>query len=137
MMDKTNINNEFRVYGISIERFSILYGLFLVAFGIIISVISKSGSLTSYIPSFFGISILIFSLMAVKFQNKKKLFMHLVVVLGFLIFLGGLDVIRTLLGGNIFQNIWADISKFVLLITSLVFNFYCIKSFIHARKNSS
>ena len=135
-MTENNLETiEFRTFGTSIEKFSTLYGIFLVLFGIIISFISKSGSITSFIPSLLGLPIILFSYLAIKFENKKKLFMHIVVIFGLLIFFGGLDVIRTLVTGNIFQNFWADLSKIVMLFSGLYFNILCIRSFIHARKN--
>ena len=127
--------NEFKVYGITIEKFSIIYGLFLIFFGIFVSFISNSESMTSYIPSFLGIPLLLFSILAIKFDHKKKLFMHIVVIFGLLIFLGGLDFMRSLVNGNAFQNFWPDVSKLIMLLSSILFNFQCIKSFIHARKN--
>ena len=127
--------NEFKVYGITIEKFSIIYGLFLIFFGIFVSFISNSESMTSYIPSFLGIPLLLFSILAIKFDHKKKLFMHIVVIFGLLIFLGGLDFMRSLVNGNAFQNFWPDVSKLIMLLSSILFNFQCIKSFIYARKN--
>ena len=127
-------SNEFKVLGLSIEKLSILYGLFLILWGIIISLISGSNSLTSYIPSFLGIPILIFSFFATRFIYKKKIFMHIVVLIGLLIFLGGLDFIRSIFNGNSFENLWADVSKLMMLITGFLFNYQCIRSFIHARK---
>ena len=59
--------------------------------------------------------------------------MHIVVLVGLIIFLGGLDFIRSL--GNPFQNLWADTSKLMLMITGFLFTFLCVKSFIFARKN--
>ena len=91
--------------------------------------------MTSYIPSFLGIPLLLFSILAIKFDHKKKLFMHIVVIFGLLIFLGGLDFMRSLVNGNAFQNFWPDVSKLIMLLSSILFNFQCIKSFIYARKN--
>ncbi len=126
--------SEFKTLGITIENLSIFYGLFLIFWGIIISFLSKSDSFTSYIPSFFGIPILIFSYLSIKFISKKKLFMHIVVLFGLVIFLGGLDFIRSITSGNIFENYWADVSKLMMLLTGAFFTYQCIKSFIHARK---
>ena len=126
--------SEFKTLGITIENLSIFYGLFLIFWGIIISFLSKSDSFTSYIPSFFGIPILIFSYLSIKFVSKKKLFMHIVVLFGLVIFLGGLDFIRSITSGNIFENYWADVSKLMMLLTGAFFTYQCIKSFIHARK---
>ena len=135
-MSENNPNlEEFRVYGTSIEKFSIFYGLFLVSFGFFVSFASNSESITSFIPSLLGLPIILFSLLAIKFVHKKKIFMHIVVIFGLLIFLGGLDLIRSLLNQNIFQNFWPDISKLVMLLSGLFFNIQCIKSFMYARKN--
>ena len=134
-MNDSNINLEFKVLGTTIEKFSMYYGIFLILWGVIISFISGSGSFTSYIPSFLGVPILVFSYLSIKFENKKKMLMHIVIIFGLLIFLGGIDFLRSLIGGNAFQNIWADISKIMMLTTGGYFTLQCIKSFIHARKN--
>ena len=134
MESNENINKDFNVLGTSIEKFSIYYGLFLIIWGILISFLSGSSSFTSYIPAFIGIPILIFSYLSIKFVSKKKMFMHIVVLFGLIIFLGGLDFIRSLVTGNAFENFYADLSKMMMLITGLFFTYQCIKSFIHARK---
>ena len=134
-MDNENLNKEFKVLNLTIEKFSLTYGLFLILWGIIISFISGSSSATSYIPSFLGLPLIIFSYLTIKFPSKKKLFMHIVVIFGLIIFLGGLDVIRSLIGGYVFENFWADVSKTMMLLTGLYFLVQCVKSFIFARKN--
>ena len=126
--------NEFQIFGLKIEKFSLLYACFLVLWGIIISFVSGSSSLTSYIPSVIGVPILIFSSLAIKFENKKKLFMHIVVFFGLIVFIGGLDVIRSFLQGSIFSNFWADLSKLMMLLSGCFFVLQCVRSFIHARK---
>tara|TARA_Y100000768_G_scaffold159505_1_gene119198 strand:+ start:395 stop:823 length:429 start_codon:yes stop_codon:yes gene_type:complete len=134
-MENENQNTpEFKVAGLTMEKLSIYYGLFLILWGVIVSLISGSGSMTSYIPSFLGVPILIFSYLSIKFVSKKKMFMHIVVLFGLIIFLGGLDFIRSLVSGNAFENVYADLSKIMMLITGLFFTYQCIKSFIHARK---
>ena len=135
MTENNSSTNEYKFYGITIEKFSIIYGLFLILFGILVSFISNSTSLTSYIPSFLGLPILLFSSLAIKFDHKKKLFMHIVVIFGLLIFFGGFDFMRSLINGNVFQNFWPDVSKLIMLLSGTLFNFQCIKSFIYARKN--
>ena len=127
-------NNEFKVAGLIIEKLSIYYGLFLILWGVVISFISSSESFTSYIPSILGVPILIFSYLSIKFISKKKIFMHIVVLFGLIIAFGGLDFIRSLVSGNAFENIYADLSKVMMLITGLFFTFQCVRSFIHARK---
>ena len=131
--EKTNID-EFKVFGMTIEKISIIYGTFLIIWGVIISFLSNSNSFTSYIPSVLGIPILIFSFLSIIFINKKKLFMHIVVLFGLVIFLAGLDFLRTFINGNLFENYWADMSKLMMMLTGLFFTIQCIRSFIHSRK---
>ncbi len=126
---------EFKVFDMEMERISVAYGLFLIVWGLIISFISQSGSMTSYIPSFLGLSVLLFGYLALKFPEKKKLFMHIVVVFGIIICLGGLDIFRNL--STLFDSFWADLSKSMLLISGFVFSYWNIKSFIFIRKNKN
>ena len=126
---------EFTFLGKSMESVAIIYGIFLIIWGVVVSFISGSNSLTSFIPSMFGLPILFFAFLTIKFPNKKKLFMHIVVSFGLIVFIGGLDFSRGLLKGTSFNNMWADTSKLMMLITGLIFTFLCVKSFIFARKN--
>ena len=137
MDDQLNNNSEFKIFGTTIETFSVFYGSFLVFWGVIVSFISGSNSLTSFIPSLIGLPILIFSNLSIKFTNKKKLFMHIVFFFGLIAFLGGLDFLRSILSGTLFQNFWADISKLILLTTGGYFVYQCIRSFIFVRKNNN
>ena len=137
MNDNQNDSIEFKVFNLNIETFSVFYGSFLIFWGLVVSFVSGSNSLTSFIPSFIGLPILIFSNLSIKFTSKKKIFMHIVVLFGLIAFLGGLDFFRSILNGTVFQNIWADISKLILLTTGGYFVYQCIRSFIFARKNNN
>ena len=131
------MNKEFTFLGNSMENITIIYGIFLVVWGVVVTIFSYSQSITSLIPTIFGLTIIILSFLAKKFPNRKKLFMHIVVLIGFIVFLGGLDLIRGLIQGNIFVNLWASSSKFMMMISGLLFIILCIKSFIFNRKNKS
>ncbi len=124
---------EYTFAGLSMEKISLIYGLFLILWGAAVSYLSASNSITSYIPSMFGLPILFFAILALLIPSKKKLLMHIVVTFGLIVFLGGLDFLRSI--GNPFENIWADSSKLMMLITGAIFTLLCIKSFIFARKN--
>ena len=129
------MNEEFKWCGLTVEKLSVYYGVFLISWGIVISFISGSDSFTSYIPSVLGLIVFLFSVLAIKIPNQKKLFMHLVVLFGVVIFLGGLDVLRSL--DNLFDNYWADLSKLMLLVTGFCFTVINVKSFISIRKNKN
>ena len=125
---------EFKIFDKNMEKLSILYGLLLILWGIIISFLSKSLSFTSYIPSYLGILIVIFSFLALKIPKNKKLLMHIVATLGLITVLGGLDLIRLILKGSLFVNFWADLSKLMMLVTGSIFVYLCFMSFRFARK---
>ena len=127
------MEKEFTFLGKEMEKVSIYYGAFLIFWGFLVSVLSQSSSITSFIPAFFGLPILIFGFLTLKFPAKKKVFMHIAVLFGILAFLGGLDIMRNI--GSLFDNHWADLSKLMLLITGFSYTYLCIKSFIFARKN--
>ena len=135
MENQNNYIKEFKFLGKSMESISVIYGIFLIIWGVAVSFVSSSNSITSFIPSIFGLPILLFSILSVKFPNKKKLFMHIVVSFGLIIFIGGLDFTRGLIKGTSFNNMWADTSKLMMLTTGLIFTYLCVKSFIFARKN--
>ena len=128
---------EFTVLGKNIEHLSIYYGFFLFLWGVVISLLSGSTSFTSYIPSYIGSVVILFSYLSIKFSNKKKIFMHIVALTGILIVLGGLDVIRTTVSNKLFDNYWADMSKIMMLITGVVFVYFCFMSFRFARKKAN
>jgi len=136
-MEDNNTDAEFTFLGLTMEKISIFYGLFLILWGIFITFVSSSNSVTSFIPSFFGLPILFFAILTLKYQEKKKLFMHIVVTFGLLVFIGGLDIVRGALNATLFENFYADLSKLMMLVTGLIFTFLCIKSFIFARKNKT
>ena len=127
-------DREFKAFGKSMEYLSIYYGIFLILWGLIISFISNSSSMTSYIRTFVGVLITIFSSLSLFFPNKKKIYMHIVVLFGLITAIGGLDFLRGLLNGSAFTNFWADLTKIIMLITGSYFVFLCVKSFRFARK---
>ena len=127
-------DREFKAFGKSMEYLSIYYGIFLILWGLIISFISNSSSMTSYIPTFVGLLITIFSSLSLFFPNKKKIYMHIVVLFGVVAALGGLDFLRGLLNGSAFSNFWADLTKIIMFITGSYFVYLCVKSFRFSRK---
>ena len=128
-----NNKNEYTFIGLTMENISLIYGIFLILWGIGVSYLSDSNSITSYIPSIFGLPILLFAILTLLIPSKKKLLMHIVVTFGLITFLGGLDFFRSL--GSLFENVWADSSKLMMMITGFIFTLLCVKSFIFARKN--
>ena len=127
--------SEFTVMGKAMEQISILYGGFLIAWAILVTLVSQSGSATSMIPAVPGVPIAVIGFLAIRAPAKKKLLMHIVVLLGLIVFLGGLDFLRGLgAEDGPFANPLAGLSKLMMGITGFGFCFLCVKSFIHERK---
>ena len=127
------MNKEYTFLGLNMEKISILYGAFLIVWGLWVTSVTGSDSMTSFIPSILGIPVITLSLLAIVLPKRKRLLMHIVVIFGLIILLGGLDFIRNI--ANPFENFWADTSKLMMLITGSFFTYLCVKSFIFVRKN--
>ena len=126
---------EYKFMGLNMESISIIYSLFLILWGSIIYFSTSSSSFTALIPTILGLPILFFSILAIVFTSKKKLFMHIVVLFGLLISIGGLDVLRGVISENFLNLFWADISKLMMLFTGIFFTYLCVQSFRFARRN--
>ncbi len=127
---------EYKFLGLNMVSISILYGIFLIIWGLLVNFITSSTSFTSLIPSLLGFPILLFSVLALMLSSKKKLIMHIVVFFGLLVTIGGLDTFRTILLGDFLNLFWADLSKLIMLITGIFFTLLCIQSFRFARRNN-
>ena len=128
-------DSEFTFFGQKVEKITLAIGLAMTIWGCIVTMISQSQSLTSLIPSAIGLPMLVFGYLAIRYENRKSFFMHLAVFLGLIMFIGGLDIFRPLLGnGTVFKNFWADLSKLFLLVFGGFHTYLCIKSFRQTRK---
>ena len=121
----------FTVAGKSIPDLSTFYGGFLIVWGITISVISASDSITSYFPSFLGIPLLLSGILANKIPEKRALWMHISATFGLLCALGGTRFFMVMGDGINY----ASGSMLMLLITGSVYTYFCVQSFRFARQN--
>ena len=129
MSENTHNIQDFRVFSLSIEFLTTLYGLFMVIWGISISLISGSSSVTSMIPAFIGVPLAFIGFISMIKPTFRKALMHIAVVIGIIAFLGGLDFFR-----GMFTNYYAGLSKLMLLITGFVYVYFCVQSFIFVRR---
>ena len=129
MSENTHNTQDFRVFSLSIEFLTTLYGLFMVIWGISISLISGSSSVTSMIPAFIGVPLAFVGFISMIKPTFRKALMHIAVVIGIIAFLGGLDFFR-----GMFNNYYAGLSKLMLLITGFVYVYFCVQSFIFVRR---
>ena len=129
MSENTHNTQDFRVFSLSIEFLTTLYGLFMVIWGISISLISGSSSMTSMIPAFIGVPLAFIGFISMIKPTFRKALMHVAVVIGIVAFLGGLDFFR-----GMFTNYYAGLSKLMLFVTGFVYVYFCVQSFIFVRR---
>lgn len=108
------------------------YGLFLVIWGIVISFLSDSNSLTSYFPSLLGAPLAVSGFLAKSNPEKRKLWMHIAVSFGLLCAIGGTRFFMVMGDGLDY----ASGSMLMLLLTGSAYTGLCVRSFIEARKAS-
>ncbi len=125
----TNMGEQFTVAGQSIPTITTGYGGFLILWGVVISQISDSNSITSYFPSLLGIPLLISGVMSTKIPEKRKLWMHIAATFGLLCALGGTRFFMVMGDGINY----ASGSQLMLLITGSIYTYICVQSFRHAR----
>jgi len=129
MSENTHNTQDFRVFSLSIEFLTTLYGLFMVIWGVSVSLLSGSSSITSMIPAFIGVPLAFIGFISMIKPTFRKALMHIAVVIGIIAFLGGLDFFR-----GMFNNYYAGLSKLMLLITGFVYVYFCVQSFIFVRR---
>ena len=113
-----------------VANVTIGYGAFLIAWGIAVSVLSESNSITSFFPSMLGAPLLVSGMMTLRKPEKKKLWMHIAATFGLLCALGGTRFFMVMGDGLDY----ASGSTLMLLLTGSAYTTVCVRSFIAARK---
>lgn len=124
------MSEQFTVGGQSIPNITTGYGAFLVVWGVVISLVSGSESITSFFPSLLGLPLLISGVLANKIPEKRKLWMHIAATFGLLCAIGGTRFFMVMSDGINY----ASGSMLMLLVTGSIYTYVCVQSFIHARK---
>jgi hypothetical protein len=127
------MSEQFTVGGQSIPIITTGYGAFLVLWGVVISQISGSNSITSYFPSLLGLPLLISGYNCLDKEvssEKRKFWMHIAATFGLLCALGGTRFFMVMSDGINY----ASGSMLMLLVTGSIYTYICVQSFIHARK---
>ena len=120
----------FTVAGQSNPTITTVYGAFLALWGIVVSLISDSDSITSYAPTIAGVPLLISGVLANKIPEKRKLWMHIAATFGLICVLGGTRFFMVMGDGIDY----ASGSMLMLFLTGSIYTYFCVQSFIWARK---
>ena len=129
------MEDKFTFFGIEMDRFTIAYGCFLIIWALIVSILTNSNSFTSWIPAFIGAPIALMGILTILYPSKRKIWMHVAILFGLLAFLGGLDFFRGISDQDgPFKVLAAGVSKLMLFLTSGVYIFGSVRSFLWARR---
>jgi hypothetical protein len=113
-----------------IPNVTLAYGGFLVLWGIVVSLMSGSESITSFFPSLLGAPLILSGVMVTQKPEKRKLWMHVAATFGLLCALGGTRFFMVMGDGINF----ASGSMLMLLVTGTAYTVICVRSFIAAAK---
>lgn len=115
------------------------FGLALLVLGLVGYVGSGMVSPTALIPSFFGVLLILLGAMA-RNPARRKLAMHIAVLVGLLGFVGsvrGLGIAVRMLAGEPAERPAAAIAQAIMAILTLAFTIMCVRSFISARRSGA
>ena len=121
----------YTVLGFEIPQLTQIVGGALVLEGVGFYVGTGMEHMTSLIPGFIGLPLLLLGIMAGRMPERRKLLMHIAVTFGLICALGGLMGISSLVQGDMGGSTYAQL---IMLVVGSVYTFACVQSFIHARK---
>lgn len=106
-------------------------GVALIALGVIVSIMSDSGSVTSYIPSFIGIVFLVLGVIAAVREDLRHHVMHAAAALALIAILGSVGSMISRWDGD--DGYWAEGSQIITVVLCIGFLAAAIASFKAAR----
>ena len=120
-------------------KVTLVFAVLLIALGLIGYVGTGSQHVTALIPTWFGVALALFGLLAMSpSESRRKLFMHINVTIGLLGFLGagGRALMSTLRAksAGVAPNEIAVASQVTMAGLLLVYVILCVRSFIAARR---
>jgi hypothetical protein len=123
-----------------LAKVTLVFAVLLVALGLIGFVGTGSQHLTALIPTWFGLALALFGLLAMSpSETRRKLFMHVAVTIGLLGFLGGaVEAIRGYVhakSAGLAPDAIALASKLTMTGLLLLYVILCVRSFIAARRS--
>jgi hypothetical protein len=123
-----------------LARITLIFAVLLVALGLIGYVGTGSQHMTALIPTWFGVALALFGLLAMSpIEARRKLFMHINVTIGLLGFLGGAsEAVRGYLhakSAGVAVDEIALASKLTMTVLLLIYVILCVRSFIAARRS--
>jgi hypothetical protein len=122
-----------------LAKVTLVFAVLLVALGLVGYVGTGSQHVTALIPTWFGLALALFGLLAMSpSESRRKLFMHINVTIGLLGFIGGgVEAVRGYVhakSAGLAPDQMALASKLTMTGLLLVYVILCVRSFIAARR---
>jgi hypothetical protein len=120
-------------------KVSIVFGILLIALGLVGFWGTGSAHPTALIPTWFGLALSVFGFLAISpSEGRRKIFMHINVTVGLLGFLGAVGSALHNYGHNRSLGLDPDYkalaSQLTMAVLLLIYVNLCIQSFIKARR---
>ncbi|HEU5457771.1 MAG TPA: hypothetical protein VFU68_04065 [Terracidiphilus sp.] len=120
-------------------KLTVVFAVLMIALGLAGYMGTGSQHPTALIPTWFGVALGVFGLLAMSpSEGRRKLFMHVNVTIGLLGFLGGaFAAIQGYVHAQhlgVAQDMPALESKLAMAVLMLVYVILCVRSFISARR---
>ena len=113
-----------------LARFTIGVGLSLILVGALVSILSYSGSFSSWIPAFIGVVLLVLGIIALVAESATKLVMHIAIAVAALAVLASLG---SAIGRG--STGWALASQILTIVLCGTLVLFAIRSFLTARRS--
>jgi uncharacterized membrane protein len=117
-------------------KVTLLFAVLLIALGLVGFLGTGSEHPTALIPTWFGVALGVFGLLAMSpKERRRKLFMHVNVTIGLLGFLGAVVEIVRGMASSKAVDVTALIAKTAMAWLLLIYVILCVRSFVMARRS--
>ena len=128
----------FKSFGMDMARFTMATALALVGLGVLFFFLTGMEQKTALIPSVVGALLFLMGFLTMKMPEKRKIFMHIAVLLGLVCATAVLRDVPDIMESGFSPNgelSLALVEKMVMMVVGVVYTVQCVRSFIAARRS--
>jgi hypothetical protein len=130
---------EFEALGLEMPRFTMAVSTVMVVLGVIFYVLTAMKSMTALIPAFLAVPLFAMGLLSQRMPDKKKIWMHIAVLLGVVCITAGTSDFPALLRDGLTNDsggfAYARLERLLTSVIGFIYTYFCVQSFRHARRN--
>ena len=127
----------FKSFGMDMARFTMATAMALVGLGVVFFFLTGMEQKTALIPSVVGALLFLMGFLTMKMPSKRKVFMHIAVLLGLVCATAVLRDVPDILESGFSPDgelSLALMEKVIMMLIGVVYTVQCIRSFIAARQ---